>query len=155
MDSLRKFLRFFTKRRGGNERRWDLVIRSAGVAALLGIPTIIIYPRSIPLVWLAVLSIPANSPLSPIIPAAFEPLIYVVEGRMLDIMQARPCACFFRQRGVPNIKCEFCHGKGFVGYDYSARKITPQFVFHRVFQMQYEFGVQMLFADNRVGGVRD
>ena len=75
MDSLRKFLRFFTKRRGGNERRWDLVIRSAGVAALLGIPTIIIYPRSIPLVWLAVLSIPANSPLSPIIPAAFEPLI--------------------------------------------------------------------------------
>jgi uncharacterized membrane protein YdjX (TVP38/TMEM64 family) len=51
------------------------VIRSAGVAALLGIPTILIFPRAIPLVWLAVLSIPANSPLSPIIPAAFEPLI--------------------------------------------------------------------------------
>ena len=42
---------------------------------MLGIPIIIVSPRAIPLVWLAVLSIPANSPLSPIIPAAFEPLI--------------------------------------------------------------------------------
>jgi uncharacterized membrane protein YdjX (TVP38/TMEM64 family) len=75
MDRLLAIVRFFTKQRGGDERRWDLVIRSAGVAALLGIPIIIIFPRSIPLVWLAVLSIPANSPLSPIIPAAFEPLI--------------------------------------------------------------------------------
>jgi len=74
-DRLLATARFFTKQRGGVERRWDLVVRSAGVAALLGIPIVIIFPRSIPLVWLAVLSIPANSPLSPIIPAAFEPLI--------------------------------------------------------------------------------
>ncbi len=75
MDRLLRGVRFFTKRRGGGEKRWDLMIRSAGVAALMGIPIIIVYPRAIPLVWLAVLSIPANSPLSPIIPAAFEPLI--------------------------------------------------------------------------------
>ena len=75
LDRLQKAVRFLTKRRGAKERRWDLMIRSAGLAALLGIPIIIAFPRAIPLVWLAVLSIPANSPLSPIIPAAFEPLI--------------------------------------------------------------------------------
>ena len=75
IERILAIVRFFTKKRGGDERRWDLVIRSAGVAALLGIPIVIVFPRSIPLVWLAVLSIPANSPLSPIIPAAFEPLI--------------------------------------------------------------------------------
>lgn len=75
IERLSRLVRFFFKPRGGGERRWDLMIRSAGVAALLGIPIIIAFPRAIPLVWLAVLSIPANSPLSPIIPAAFEPLI--------------------------------------------------------------------------------
>jgi len=75
IDRLRRIVSLFVKKRGGGERRWDLMIRSAGVAALIGIPTIIAFPRAIPLVWLAVLSIPANSPLSPIIPAAFEPLI--------------------------------------------------------------------------------
>jgi len=75
LEQLLKAGRFLTKRRGGEERRWDLMIRSAGIAALVGIPTVIVFPRAIPLVWLAVLSIPANSPLSPIIPAAFEPLI--------------------------------------------------------------------------------
>lgn len=72
---LKSAAHFLTKRRGSEERRWDLMIRSAGLAALLGIPIIIAFPRAIPLVWLAVLAIPANSPLSPIIPAAFEPLI--------------------------------------------------------------------------------
>ncbi|MFC1639729.1 VTT domain-containing protein [Gemmatimonadota bacterium] len=75
LGQLHRAARFLTKQRGSAERRWDLVIRSAGIAALLGIPVIIAFPRSIPLVWLAVLAIPANSPLSPIIPAAFEPLI--------------------------------------------------------------------------------
>jgi len=75
LDQLRRFGHFLTKRRGIEERRWDLMIRSAGIAAILGIPIIMAFPRAIPLVWLAVLSIPANSPLSPIIPAAFEPLI--------------------------------------------------------------------------------
>jgi uncharacterized membrane protein YdjX (TVP38/TMEM64 family) len=75
IDRLLRIVRFFTKKRGAGERRWDLMIWSAGIAALLGIPIVIAFPRAIPLVWLAVLSIPANSPLSPIIPAAFEPLI--------------------------------------------------------------------------------
>jgi uncharacterized membrane protein YdjX (TVP38/TMEM64 family) len=57
------------------DRRWDLFLRSLGAAALLGIPIVILFPSTVPLVWLAVLSIPANSPLSPLFPASFEPLI--------------------------------------------------------------------------------
>lgn len=64
---------FFLKRRG--DRRWDVVIRATGTAGLLGLPVVLMVPRSVPLVWLAVLGIPANSPLSPVVPAAFEPLI--------------------------------------------------------------------------------
>jgi membrane protein YqaA with SNARE-associated domain len=55
--------------------RWDVCLRAAGVFALLGIPILLLVPKSAPLVWLAVLSIPANSPLSPLLPTAFEPLI--------------------------------------------------------------------------------
>lgn len=65
--------RFFLKARG--DRRWDLFIRSTAAAAALGIPLLLFVPGSVTLVWLAVLSLPANSPLSPILPAAFEPLI--------------------------------------------------------------------------------
>ena len=57
------------------DRRWDLFLRSTGVFALLSIPSVILLPRLIPLVWLAVLSIPATGPLSPIFPTSFEPLI--------------------------------------------------------------------------------
>lgn len=66
-------VRFFLKSRG--DRRWDLFIRSTAAVAALGIPLLLIVPGSVTLVWLAVLSLPANSPLSPILPAAFEPLI--------------------------------------------------------------------------------
>lgn len=45
------------------------------MAAALGILILLMFPESVTLVWLAVLSLPANSPLSPILPAAFEPLI--------------------------------------------------------------------------------
>ena len=70
---MKRLLVLLTKRRG--DRRWDVLIRAAGTVALLGIPTVVIFPRLVPLVWLAVLAIPANSPLSPILPTAFEPLI--------------------------------------------------------------------------------
>jgi uncharacterized membrane protein YdjX (TVP38/TMEM64 family) len=60
-------------RRG--DRRWDWLIYTTGAAGLLGISLILLLPRSVVLVWFAVMSLPANSPLSPIIPAAFEPLI--------------------------------------------------------------------------------
>ena len=50
-------------------------MRAAAAVALLGIPIILLLPQSVTLVWLGVLSLPANSPLSPILPTAFEPLI--------------------------------------------------------------------------------
>jgi membrane protein YqaA with SNARE-associated domain len=65
--------RFLVKRRG--DPRADVFLRAAGAAALLGVPIILLIPRSVTLVWLGVLSLPANSPLSPILPTAFEPLI--------------------------------------------------------------------------------
>jgi len=52
-----------------------MFLRAAAAAALLGIPIVLIFPQAVTLVWLGVLSLPANSPLSPILPTAFEPLI--------------------------------------------------------------------------------
>ncbi|HEU5169694.1 MAG TPA: hypothetical protein VFU46_04105 [Gemmatimonadales bacterium] len=57
------------------DRRWDLILRATGVAGLAGIALVLLVPRSAVLVWFAVMSLPANGPLSPLIPAAFEPLI--------------------------------------------------------------------------------
>jgi membrane protein YqaA with SNARE-associated domain len=50
-------------------------IRATGLVALLGVPALLLFPDSATLVWLVVLSLPANSPLSPLLPTAFEPLI--------------------------------------------------------------------------------
>jgi len=52
-----------------------MFLRAAAAAALLGIPIVLVFPEAVTLVWLGVLSLPANSPLSPILPTAFEPLI--------------------------------------------------------------------------------
>jgi uncharacterized membrane protein YdjX (TVP38/TMEM64 family) len=41
----------------------------------LSIPVLLYLPQFTPLVWFALLAVPANSPLSPITPVAFEPLI--------------------------------------------------------------------------------
>jgi uncharacterized membrane protein YdjX (TVP38/TMEM64 family) len=57
------------------DRRWDVFLRATALAGLLGIPILVIVPNSAPLVWLAVMSLPANSPLSPLLPTFFEPLI--------------------------------------------------------------------------------
>lgn len=65
--------RFLVKPRG--DRRWDVFLRATGLVALFGIPVLLLFPDSAPLVWLTVLSLPANSPLSPLLPTAFEPLI--------------------------------------------------------------------------------
>ena len=64
---------FLTKPRG--DRRWDLFLRATGLAALVLIPIPLLFPSTAPLVWLAIVGIPANSPLSPILPTAFDPLI--------------------------------------------------------------------------------
>lgn len=57
------------------DARWDLLLRGTAVAGLLGIPLVLLVPESVVYVWLAVLSLPANSPLSPVLPTFFEPLI--------------------------------------------------------------------------------
>jgi hypothetical protein len=62
-------------RRRFGDRHWDLILRVTGAAGLVGIALILLVPGSAVLVWFAVMSLPANGPLSPVIPAAFEPLI--------------------------------------------------------------------------------
>jgi uncharacterized membrane protein YdjX (TVP38/TMEM64 family) len=57
------------------DRHWDLILRVTGLAGLAGIALVLLVPGSAVLVWFAVMSLPANGPLSPLIPAAFEPLI--------------------------------------------------------------------------------
>jgi uncharacterized membrane protein YdjX (TVP38/TMEM64 family) len=65
--------RWLTRPRGSRE--WDLVLRSTGAIALVGIPLALSFPRLIPLIWLAVVSLPASGPLGPVMPAALEPLV--------------------------------------------------------------------------------
>lgn len=69
----RRVLRALTTRRG--DIRWDYLIRGTGAIALLGIPLVLLIPRSIPLVWLGIVSLPASGPLGPIMPAALEPVV--------------------------------------------------------------------------------
>lgn len=70
---LQRAWHFMAAARGG--RRWDLFLRATAALALLGIPFLVLVPSSAPLVCLAILSVPANGPLSPIMPVTFEPLI--------------------------------------------------------------------------------
>ncbi len=70
---LRRLWRFLIAPRG--HRRWDFFLRATAALALLGVPLVLFVPRSAPLVFLAILSVPANSPLSPITPVTFEPLV--------------------------------------------------------------------------------
>jgi len=65
------------------DRRWNWFLRGTVIAAGSGIGLAIALPTAIPLVWLAVLSIPANSPLSPILPTVFEPII-IEAGKFAD-----------------------------------------------------------------------
>ncbi len=71
-----KVWHFLTKPRGS--RRWDLFLRATGVAGLATIPIALLFPTTIPLVWLVIVGIPANSPLSPILPTTYDPLIVEV-----------------------------------------------------------------------------
>jgi uncharacterized membrane protein YdjX (TVP38/TMEM64 family) len=45
------------------------------MVGLAGIPVVYCFPEAASLVWLALVALPANGPLSPILPTAFEPLI--------------------------------------------------------------------------------
>lgn len=73
---LSTFLQALFRPRG--DRRWDFFIRGTGVAGLIGIPIALWMPGAVPLVWLAVVGIPANGPLSPILPTTFDPLLMEV-----------------------------------------------------------------------------
>ena len=55
-----------------------MFLRATGLAALLLIPIPLLFPSTVPLVWLAIVGIPANGPLSPILPTAFDPLLLEV-----------------------------------------------------------------------------
>jgi hypothetical protein len=65
--------RALVKPRG--DRRWDIFLRGTAVAALVLIPIAIMFPNQAALVWLAVVGVPANGPLGPLLPTAFEPLM--------------------------------------------------------------------------------
>jgi hypothetical protein len=66
-------LRALVKSRG--DRRWDIFIRGTAAAALALIPIALLFPDYAALVWLAVVGLPANGPLGPVLPTAFEPLM--------------------------------------------------------------------------------
>lgn len=72
-NGLARVWRFLTLPRG--DRRWDVFLRSTAAAALLGIPIVLLFPGTVVYVLLAISSLPANSPLSPILPSFFEPII--------------------------------------------------------------------------------
>lgn len=59
------------------DRRWDIFLRGTAVAALALIPAALYLPEYTALVWLAVVGLPANGPLGPVLPTAFEPIIMV------------------------------------------------------------------------------
>ncbi len=82
---LLRLWQFFTKRRG--DRRWDLFLRATAVAGVIGIPIVLLFPSSVPLVWLVLIGVPANGPLSPILPTTFDPLIMEV-GKYTSALSA-------------------------------------------------------------------
>lgn len=73
MTRAARMLRWLGRPHG--DRRWDVFLRATALVGLMGIPVLVFVPTATPLVWLAVLSLPANSPLSPVLPTFFEPLI--------------------------------------------------------------------------------
>jgi hypothetical protein len=73
---LKDLWHILTKERG--EAYWSAFLRATAVAALVGIPLVIYIPSSVPLVWLWLVGIPANSPIAPLFPTAFEPLMMEV-----------------------------------------------------------------------------
>lgn len=97
----------------------------------------------------------------------FSPVIYVVECDFEDILPQRRCFCWYERTSArcgkcgghgypfcecvqerPNLNCEKCGGNGYIGYNYERRKITPQFVYHRLFELMMRASV--LFCGSRV-----
>lgn len=70
------FWQAITRQRG--DHKWDLFLRASAIAGAVGIPVILLFPNAAPLVWLAIVGVPANGPLSPILPTLFDPMIIEV-----------------------------------------------------------------------------
>jgi hypothetical protein len=79
-----------------------------------------------------------------------RPVIYVIEGRYIDLSDIHNCCCTRNGNEKPWRNCDLCEGMGFVGYDYSRRKISPQFMYRQVAVWQYQLGAQMLFSGCRL-----
>ena len=73
---LRKLWSVLTIERG--EPYWTIFLRATAFVGLAGIPLVTYFPSTAPLVWLWLVGIPANSPISPLFPTAFEPLMMEV-----------------------------------------------------------------------------
>ena len=78
---LNRFWQFWTRPRG--RRYWRVFIWATAAAGLVSIPLVHYFPDTVPLVWLWLVGIPANSPVAPLFPTAFEPL-------MMEVVKYQP-----------------------------------------------------------------
>lgn len=81
ISALKGTASFFIKPRG--KSYWRVFLWATAAAGLVGIPLAIRYPDTVPLIWLWLVGIPANSPLGPLFPTAFEPL-------MMEVVKYKP-----------------------------------------------------------------
>lgn len=72
---------FLTKPRGNPY--WRVFLLATGIVGIVGIPLALYFPSTVPLVWLWLVGIPANSPVAPLFPTAFEPL-------MMEVVKYQP-----------------------------------------------------------------
>ncbi|MFZ5625459.1 MAG: VTT domain-containing protein [Gemmatimonadota bacterium] len=71
--------RRLTRRRGTVE--WDAAIRGTGLVGLLAIPLILWVPRAVDLALFVLATVWCHGPLSPFLPATFEPIL-ILFGRL-------------------------------------------------------------------------
>ena len=74
-----RLLTLLTRRYGGPQ--WDAVVRGSGAVALAAIPLVVAYPSAAALVGFVLVTIWVHGPISPLIPAAYEPVLLLV-GRL-------------------------------------------------------------------------
>lgn len=71
-----RWFHFFVRPLG--DSRWDLFLRGTALIALAAIPIAVLFPWKIPLIWFALVAVPACGPIGIVIPVALEPLIFEV-----------------------------------------------------------------------------
>jgi membrane protein YqaA with SNARE-associated domain len=78
--------RVLTKRRGSPQ--WDIVIRTTGALAALAIWPTTVWPEVGELVGFALITIFVNGPLSPFLPATYEPLLMLMARSYAPVLVA-------------------------------------------------------------------